>query len=401
MRIAFFTPLSPIRSAISDYSEGLALAISNLPGVKIDLFIDDGYKPDNPIVVERFQIYNYREFKPHAGNYDASLYALGDHSAYHGYMLDFVHSHPGIVILHDVTLHRCIMQATLGRGNPRAYLDELECAYGIHDLRLAEQIQAGLGNQLILEYPLTERIVDNSQGVIVHNHHARSQVLARCPNALVQCIPSPFFMPLGFPPFQLDEQRAQQRATMGLEEHFVVGSFGIFVPDKHLEDCLSAFAHVAQKYPKSKYILGGQALGGYDLAGQIKKMGLEDQVIITGWLPPPQFAQHMFALDVGIHLRYPHIGGTPYTPIRLMGLEVCTIVSDIEPLAELPQGSCIKIAPDQYQRDTLTALLEYLADQPRFRRQVGDNGRQFIAMHHNVDQIAQQYVDFIKVGSKP
>lgn len=393
MRIAFFTPLSPIQSAISDYSEGLALAMSNIASIEIDLFIDEGYQPDNAVIAERFRIYTYRQFEQRAGDYDATLYALGDHSAYHGYMLDFVHTYPGVVILHDVTLHRCILQAALKRRNLRAYLDDLEYAYAVRDLRFAGQIQAGFGHHLILEYPLFERIVNNSRGVIVHNHHARSRILAKCPNASVQCIFSPFFLPPGMPTFA---SRAQQRAQMGLEDYFVVGSFGLFVADKHLEDCLSAFARVAHKHPHSKYILGGQVMEGYDLAGQIKKMGLEDQVIITGWLPPPQFVQYMFALDVGIHLRYPHVGGTPYTPLRLMGLDICTIVSDIEPLAELPQGACIKIAPDHYQADTLAALLEYLAEQPDFCRQIGDNGRQFIARHHNVDQIAQQYVDFIQ-----
>lgn len=396
MRIAFFTTLSPVQSALSDFSEGLALALSNIPGVTVDLFISGLYKPINLVITSRFKIYSHHDFERRAREYDVCLYSMGDHSSYHGFMLEYLYRYPGIVILNDLTLHRCILQTALAHNNVQAYLDELENAYGLRNLRFAEQIQAGLGNHLILDYPLFERTVDSSRGTIVQNHYARNAILAKRPQAQVACIPYPFFMPPGFPAFQLDEQRTQQRARLGLEDHFTVGSFGLFVADKHLEDCLSAFAHVAQKYPKSKYILGGQVLEGYDLAGRIKKMGLEGQVIITGWLAPPQFAQHMFALDAGIHLRYPHIGGTPYTPIRLMGLEVCTIVSDIEPLAELPQGSCIKIAPDDYQRDTLTALLEYLADHSEFRRQIGENGRQFIARHHDIGEIAQRYVDFIQ-----
>jgi len=181
-----------------------------------------------------------------------------------------------------------------------------------------------------------------------------------------------------------------------VQNGLVVGSFGLFVPNKHLEVCLRAFANMAQCFPTSKYILGGPVVAGYDLADHIRKMGLEQHVVLTGWRSPAEFVRMMMALDIGIHLRYPHIGGTPYTPIRLMGLDICTIVSDIEPLAEIPQGACIKIAPDDYQEDTLTAMLNYLADQRDFRQQVARNGRRFIAEHHQLEQVAQAYVDFLR-----
>jgi glycosyltransferase involved in cell wall biosynthesis len=399
VRIAFFTPLSPLRSALADYGEGMALALASLPDVKVDLFIDHNYKPDNPVMVEQFQIYSYSKFASRAGQYDLCLYSVGDQSRYHGYIFPFIHRYPGIVILNDLTLHRSIMQSTLGQGNARAYLDELAYAYGLKDLCLANQIIAGEGDHLVLEYPLFERVVDSSLGVIVQNQYARRQILARRPQAQVACIPYPFFMPPGFPDFDLAGARAQQRADMGLDDDFVIGSFGIFVPNKHLEDCLNAFAHLVHQHPRSKYILGGFAAADYDLAGYIRALGLERQIILTGWAPPPQFAKSMFALDMGIHLRYPHIGGTPYTPIRLMGLGVCTIVSDIEPLAELPQGACVKVAPDEYQQDTLVTLLAYLVNLPDFRQQISDNGRQFIARHHNVGDIARRYVTFMEAVS--
>lgn len=396
MRIAFFTLLSPLRSALADCGEGLAVGMSDVPGTSIDLFIDDGYQPDNPAITERFNIYSYRDFEARAGQYDAYVYSMGDHAGYHQYMLDLLHAYPGVVIMHDLTFHHCIAHSMLSKGNVQGYLDELQYSYGLRDLRLARHVEAGLGDKLVLRYPLFERIARDSLGVIVHNQYARQRVLASCPQTRVACIPYPFFMPPGFPDYNLKDQQAKRRAELGLQDHFVVGSFGILVPNKHLEASLTAFSRVVRKHPQSKYILGGFAMEGYDLAGQIIDMGLEDHVILTGWLPVPEFARYMFALDVGIHLRHPHIGGTPYTPFRLMGLGVCTIVSDIEPLAEVPQGACIKIAPDEYQEETLCAMLEYLAEQPAFRRQVSDNGREFVTRHHSLEGIARQYVQFIQ-----
>jgi glycosyltransferase involved in cell wall biosynthesis len=112
-------------------------------------------------------------------------------------------------------------------------------------------------------------------------------------------------------------------------------------------------------------------------------------------MPPHQFVHQMFALDAGIHLRHPHIGGTPYTPIRLMGLGICTIVSDIEPLAELPEGSCIKIKPDDYTEAMLQSLLQHIATNATLRQQIQQNGRDFIARHHNINDNARQTINFL------
>ncbi len=400
MRIAFFTVLSPIRSALADCAEGLALAMSRNQDITIDLFINDDYKPDNPQILERFKIYTYHEFTALADRYQSIMYWLGDHGRYHGFMLDFVHRYPGVVVLNDLTLHRCVMDITLNRGNTESYLAEMRYAYGdVNALEIAWRIKTGQeGDQLALDYPLIERIVDSSLGVIVHSEYGRRKILNRHPEVPVQRIPYPFFMPGQSAPIEPEKMRAEARASFNLpEDTFVVGSSGIFVPNKHLGDSLSAFAHLLPRHPNSKYILSGFAVPEYNLNAHIEQMGLSDYVTITGWQPPDAFSRQMAAFDVGIHLRYPHIGGVPYTPIRLMGLGVCTIVSDIEPLAELPQGACIKIPPDVYQRDSLRAILEHLADNPDFRKEIAHNGQQYISQNHNIVKIAERYIQTLSI----
>jgi len=397
MRIAFFTILSPIRSALADCAEGLILAMAKNQDVIIDIFINDDYQPDNNQILKQFNIYTYHKFAALADQYQSILYWMGDHGQYHGFMLDFIHRFPGIVVLNDLTLHRCIMQNTLDKGDPATYQFELQYAYGnVNAIDIATQIKKGQDDQIILKYPLYERVVDSSLGVIVHSEYGRNKILASHPQSSVKRIPYPFFMPGQELPGSLAEARAQARTSLDLSnDTFVVGSSGIFVPNKHLGDSFSAFAHILPKHPRSKYILSGFAVPEYNLASHIEQMGLTPYVTLTGWLPPDEFSRQMAAFDVGIHLRYPHIGGVPYTPIRLMGLGVCTIISDIEPLAEFPQGACIKIPPDAYQRDSLRAILEYLADHPDFRQQIARNGQRFIEQNHDIDRIAEQYLQFL------
>lgn len=398
MRIAFFTPLPPIQSALADFAEGLIDALALLPEVAaLDIFTSGQYAPESDFANGRIEIFSHTRYPGRQPDYDVTLYSLGDNGRFHGYMLDYLHRFPGIVILNDTTLHRCILSATVGQNNPQAYLDELTYAYQDDAAHIAQQISSGLGNELLLRFPLIERIIDNSQGIIVQNQFAQAQVLAIRPSARTQIIPYPYFLPNALTQADQAALKTQQRAALGLTpDSFLVGSFGIFVPNKHLRACLAAFKEVTRHTPDAYYLLGGFAADGYDLAGEIRQMGLEKQVHLTGWQPPATFVQQMFALDVGIHLRHPHIGGTPYTPIRLMGLGIATITSDIEPLQELPQGTCIKLAPDDYAEAMLVELLSKLATDRSFRQLIAENGRSFIQQHHPLQAIAQQYLHFFQ-----
>ncbi len=398
MRIAFFTPLSPIQSALADFGEGLALALEGLPEVdRVDIFVSGAYVPESGAVTDSLTILPHAAYPARHAEYAVTLYSLGDNGRFHGYMLDYVHRYPGVVILNDTTLHRCILTATVGQNNPQAYLDELNYAYDDKASHIAQQLSAGLGNEVLLRYPLIERILESSRGVIVQNNYAKSQVLAKRPSTRTQIIPYPFFLPAELKEAEVATLQTQQRAALGLgPDHFVVGSFGIFVPNKHLQACLMAFKNIIRDKPQAHYLLGGFAADGYDLVDEIKRMGLESQVTITGWQPTAQFVRQMFALDVGIHLRHPHIGGTPYTPIRLMGLGIATITSDIEPLQELPQGTCLKVAPDDYAEALLVELLRQLAVDKSFRQLIAENGRSFIQRYHQLNDIARQYLHFFQ-----
>lgn len=400
MRIAFFTPLTPLQTAIADHSEGLLPHM--VKHAQIDLFIDDGYRPTNPLILAQSAVYNYREFPVRAQDYDLVVYAMGDNADFHGYMYEILQRYPGVVILHDITLHHFIIGLTLARGDVEGYLSEMHYAYGEEGMEAAKRVIAGRGDDVYTAYPLVERVLDASLGVIVHNHFAKRDLLARRPSARVVQINQHFFLPHNFP----DHVNAKAlRAQLGLDDHFVLATFGFFIPDKRLDVCLRVFSRFLSNHPDAIYLLVGGHSPYYDVPSMIRSLGLEGKVILTGWMDPVSFVKYMFIPDIAIHLRYPHIGGTPYTPIRLLGLGVPTILSDIETLAEIPEGCCAKIAPDAYEEETLLATLEYLAAHEDVRRQMGENGRQFIQENCDCPTIARQYINFfeeiLKSSPKP
>ena len=393
MRIAFFSPLSPLQTAIADYAEGLLPYLAKQ--AEIDLFIDKGYQPSDPLIRERFQVFNYRQFPKRNAiqPYDTCIYQMGDNPDFHSYIYRTLLEHPGIVTLHDVVLHHFFLCVTLQQGDPDGYVAEMRYAYGEVGERLAQKVIAGQGEEVLYKYPLCERVLDVATGVIVHNGYARRQVEMRRPGAKVAHIPQHFFLPAGFPD---DFDGAGLRARLGLNDRFVVASYGFFIPDKRLQVALRAFARFASTRPDAVYLLVGGNSPHYDLPGDIRAMGLGDRVILTGWLEPVPFVQHMFVADLAIHLRYPHVGGTPYTPIRLMGLGRPTIISDIEPLAEIPADCCARVGVDEYEEEVLLATMKYLADHPEVRRQMGENARRYIRKYHDPRRVAEAYIAFIE-----
>jgi hypothetical protein len=136
VKIAFFTPLNPIQSGISDYSEELLLTLHGAKvggwSVEIDLFIDRGYKPANAEITRQFRVLPDSAFGRAAGRYDSIIYQMGNSSA-HAYIYDEMLHHHGVVVMHEFVLHHLRMWMALNRGKRKAYL----WARDMHGLRVA------------------------------------------------------------------------------------------------------------------------------------------------------------------------------------------------------------------------------------------------------------------------
>ena len=391
LRIAFFTPLAPLQTAVADHSEGLLPYLAQ--DADVSLFIDAGYRPTSQSIVDQFDIYLYEEFPRRAADYDLNVYVMGDNLSFHGYMHELMRDYPGVVLLHDTNFQHYYLERAVRLGDMAIYQAEMEYAYGEAGRRATALVHAGQVDRLREPYPLVERMVDWSLGAVVYNDFAYNDLLMRRPHAWVQRLDYHFYLPPGFPT-EVDVGALKRRWEM--EDCTIVGTFGFFIPDKRIDVCLRVFKKFLDVRPDARYLLVGGHSPYYDVPGFIRSYGLETWVRLTGWMDALEFAQHLCIPDVAIHLRYPHIGGTLYTPIRLLGLGRPTILSDIEPLAAFPEGCCAKIAPDDCEEDTLLAVLTYLTEHEDVRRQMGDNARQFIHRNHSGSQIARKHFRFFE-----
>ena len=397
MRIALFTPISPVQSALVDHIEGLLPKLAE----RFDLTVvtDGSYRPSHRIFRATGEPHipwmSCGEFERGSDGFDLVIYQLGDEPSIHGYMFDALHRHPGLIFLHDLVLQHAIMGLTLNRGDPDAYVAEMRYSYGDEGERLARTVMLGEGESLFMRYPLVERVLDSCLAVVGYNGYMCKRIHELRPALTVRHIPYHFHLPEGFP---TDFDPFAFRRDLGLENVPVVASFGLFTSQKRLDVALRAFRRLLARHPDAVYLLVGEPSPYYsELKGKLTEGELANSVRLTGWLPQVEFVKYMLAVDIAVHLRYPHVGGTPYTPIRLLGLGVPTIISDIGPLVEIPSNAVVRIPLREGEEEaTLLAAMDYLLMHDDVASALGENGLRYVAKHHDLSGIADEYVSIIR-----
>ena len=159
MRIAYFSPLNPIRSGVSDYSEELLEYLAGY--ASIELFIED-YRPTSSWLYECFQVSNYRRIFENNGrnNHDIHIYHMGNNDN-HSYIYPLLLEYPGIVVLHEPMLHHFVFSQTVGNLRLREYLRELDYCYRAVRSQIVKITLEDRDERSWYDYPLVDRIVDS------------------------------------------------------------------------------------------------------------------------------------------------------------------------------------------------------------------------------------------------
>jgi glycosyltransferase involved in cell wall biosynthesis len=387
IRLAYFSPLNPIRSGISDYSEDLLPHLADL--VDVDLYIDD-FQPSNQTLTDRFSLYPIAQYPARRWDYDVALYHIGN-NLYHEATYKMALHFPGVAVLHDYALAGIIGSMTVARGNRGAFIREWGYAYGSEGL---SKVRAILDGRMSLspDEPLNRRLIDVSVGLVVHSNYLRRRVLETRPLASVACIPHLF---VSHQSKSMTRQAA--RRELGLEgDGPYLGSFGFMAPSKQVEPLLDVFSDLLSRFPTARLIFVGEPLSWYDPIPLIRQRGLADEVSITGYLPFSTWYAFMLAVDLAVNLRHPTLGETSGSVLRLLGEGVPTVVSDVGWYAELPADCVVKVGIGEEMRADLHAAMVSLLSEPERRAHLGQQGRAYVAAHHSVQDAARRYVAFLE-----
>ena len=391
MRLACVSPLPPQRSGIADYSAAL------LPHLRpycerLIAVVETGLKPVLPWGVLD-AVYDASDPSWWAAERAIPLYHMGNNSLYHRYIYDLLQRFPGITVLHDGSLLPFINAVTLESGARAAFVRELSFAECRGGAALAWQYLRGAAELTPEQYPLLARVCRASAGIIVHSDYMKHKVKHIASQTPVAVIPMLDMTPVEANTYTF----AESRSRLGLEhEVILLGAFGYIAPTKRLEVVLQALIRLKVTYPQVRLVCVGQVIEGYDFVGQVRAMGLQDVVQVTGYVSPIEFALYLQAIDIGVNLRYPTWGEMSATLMRLLAAAKPVLVTDTASFSDLPDAVVCKVPYGADEERVLATLLGRLIADAEERQVIGNAAYAYVKEQCDPARIAQQYATFIQ-----
>ena len=164
-RVAWFTPLPPVRSGVARYSVEVLSPLGH--HFEIDVFIDTAERQSPSGVAGVFSAHDFI-WKHAADPYALIVYQLGN-APCHDYMWPYLVRFPGLVTLHDGLLHHSRARRLLEEKRPEHYRAEFRYNHPDADPCMTELGVAGLLGALTQLWPMRRVVLASSRLVLVHN----------------------------------------------------------------------------------------------------------------------------------------------------------------------------------------------------------------------------------------
>jgi glycosyltransferase involved in cell wall biosynthesis len=340
MRLAWFSPLPPVRSGISACSAGLIGALR--AEHDIDVFVDDPVvgvappprpgEPGRPVRVRSAHDFVWEQRRV---PYDLAVYQLGN-SSHHDYAWPYLFRYPGLAVLHDAHLHHARAAALLRERRVGHYRAEFAANQPDTSPDAAELAVAGFDSHLLYQWPFTRLVVRASRMTAVHSRLMQGVLAGENPGATVELIRLGHGTALS--PDAIASRRAAARTRFGIpSEALLFGCFGGLSPDKRIPQVLGAFQSLLPYAPSARLVLAGAAARHYDVVEDVRRRGLAGQVILTGYLESDdELTDAIAACDVTLNLRWPTAREVSGPWLQCLAAGRPSIVIDLVHTADIP-----------------------------------------------------------------
>jgi len=392
MRIAYFSPLPPLKSGISEYSELVIYELAKCADV--DLWVD-GYQPVDRIKTN-FPIIDYLQYPEKLNSlsgYDAVIYNMGNNPDFHSNIFEVSQKSPGIVILHDYVLHHFFAGYWLDfKQKPQSYIREMLYNHGSQGEMLAKEIVNGFKMPVwetdeVIDYPLNKRAICNALGVIVHSNFVRERI--EHIGVPMKKINHPYFK---------NEIVLKEVKRSELEippNKIVLFSLGDLTPNKGIDVVLNALASDSYLMENCFYICAGREKSDYNIRAKVKDLNLDNVVKLPGRVSMDMLYKYLTVADVCINLRFPTMGETSGSAIRMLQIGKPTLVTKIGWYDELPDDCVVKI-DTSHNIAEIKDRLKCLVSDEKARYGIGINASKHIKEEFSVELFVENLLDFCK-----
>ena len=397
MRVAWFSPLSPIRSGISRYSAELLPAISFTH--QVDLFVDGPpaafVSPDPQI-----RLFDALDFvwMNRRRAYDLIVYQLGN-APCHDYMWAYLVRYPGLVVLHDAQLHHARGRALLQQRRYDDYRREFWFNHPDAAVDLAELGAAGLLGSLTNFLPMLRVAIESARHVVVHNQWLAEQLREAHPATTVDVVE------MGVPACAAGpDARDSIRRRYGIPTASVLFvAFGKVTPEKRIIEAVRGLAAMTAAVPDAHLLIAGESVDYYDPIAVARNTGVGDRVAVAGYVPDDELDQHLVAADVCLCMRWPTSRETSASYLRCLAAGRPTLTTDLVHNVDIPtmdtrngavlgHGIPVGVSVDILdERHSLNLAMRRLAQDVRLRDALGAQARELWADRFRVEQMIAGY----------
>jgi glycosyltransferase involved in cell wall biosynthesis len=369
-RLAVWSPLPPSPSGIADYvAESL------------------------PALARHFDVETVSEEPRTAPEADLHLYHLGNSPA-HGFVYRAARARPGVVVLHDWSLHHLVLHETVERGDVPGYLREMRRAYGETGAFVGRQVARALGGDLLPAlFPLNDRVLEGSLGVVTLSAQTAGRVARRLPGRPQLHLPHHLSLPIEPPP-----SRAESRSRLGLPaDAFIVTAPGLATVNKRLDVAVRVMARLRAENPEAVLVIAGASDPRLPLEAWARDAGLGDGLRVTGRLELADFERHLAAADVVLALRFPSHGEMSGAVVRALGVGRPVLVSAGSAAAdEFPEGVVVPVDPGPGEEAEVEAFLRHLRGSPDLRERIGVLAALHVRAGHGLAETAGILAGFLR-----
>jgi glycosyltransferase involved in cell wall biosynthesis len=439
VRLAWFSPLPPIRSGIAAYSAEILPLVARHH--EIDVFVDaavpdlsgqlewavgQGWSvPRGPrgtghtlaaataATSAPLRASSAFDFLPlhRRQPYDLVVYQVGN-AAWHDYAWAYLVRFPGLVVLHDGTLHHARARALLGRQRQDDYRAEFRFSHPGADPLLAEHAVMGLPGNHYYRWPMRRLVVETARAVAVHNLHLADAVAQECPGMRV----IPLRMGVRTPVAPAAGAGVRRPEWEGI----VFAAYGLVTEEKRVPLILGTFASVFAGSARAHLLLVGGTTPAFDPRAEAERLGIAHHVTVTGYVEDDVLDAWIHAADVCLCLRWPTSGESSGPLLRCLAAGKPTAITALSQHLEVPvldarQGTVYggpAGAPARTWRDA-AALSVDMVDEPQalalaMRRLAADaplrealarNAAAYASRTHRLDLLAEDYLSAIATAS--
>ncbi len=387
MKINWFSPLPPDHTEIANYTARLLPALER----KFDTTVWTATNKWNGELNEICRINRFSEksidWKTiNLGGFP--IYHIGNNIHFHGDIIKAARACPGIVVVHDLSVHETVMNLCLYRGHGRAeYFDILYRFGGSKAVDMGKQFlddQSIDTNTLSEKYPLFEYVLRNARGVITHNP-LNARVIRGFSPAPVLYAPLPYVRRTDILPPVVRTEKSETPYQLVLFGY--LGS-----SNRRLKPFLEAFKECKSRN-RFKIVIAGK-YREKEVGQWIQDLSLGKHVKPMGFLPEDDLEILLHESDLCINLRWPSRGESSATLLRIWNHSLPSLVTNTDYYSTVPKDAVSMVDPYNEKADIISHL-EAFALNPEPYYQKGLAAREHLEREHSTDAFAGFLGDFL------